>query len=301
MVGVHRVRIVLHGIRLAAVVVERAEEARKLAHLIVAEVVGRDALGRAELHIGVIRAQRRPVVVGAEIDVLRPVGHHHVVQGDRFYILPHSRQNILLGLRLVAAGYVAEQLIRQRDAAGQGDGHGVHLAHAAETVRHGVDRGLVLLRQRAHIVVHFISGAAHHIHAAGLIGLVAGGDHIGGRRLRGGHAGLILAALIGIRVVGIARCVLLVAALGAVAGILSVRLGDGRRIGVLVRGLLAAEHIGADGQYRHHQRRRRDQQQHGAAGASAPPLIPGAHPTNSLMTALAVSVSLVTHSTTQVP
>ena len=91
MVGVHRVRIVLHGIRLAAVVVERAEEARKLAHLIVAEVVGRDALGRAELHIGVIRAQRRPVVVGAEIDVLRPVGHHHVVQGDRFYILPHSR------------------------------------------------------------------------------------------------------------------------------------------------------------------------------------------------------------------
>ena len=62
---------------------------------------------------------------------------------------------------------------------------------AAEAVRHGVDRGLVLLRQRAHIVVHLISGIAHNVYAAGLIGRGVGGDNIGCCRLRGGHGGLI--------------------------------------------------------------------------------------------------------------
>ena len=107
MIGVHRIRVIRHGLRLAAVVVERAQKARVLAHLIVAEVVGCNALDIAELYIGVIGAQRRPVVVGAEIDVLRPMGVQRVMQGHRFYILPHSRQNILFGLCLIAAGYVA--------------------------------------------------------------------------------------------------------------------------------------------------------------------------------------------------
>ena len=153
--------------------------------------MGCNALDIAELYIGVIGAQRRPVVVGAEIDVLRPMGVQRVMQGHRFYILPHSRQNILFGLCLIAAGYVAEQAVRQGNAAGQGDRHGVDIADAAEAVRHGVDRGLVLLRQGAHIVVHLISGIAHDVYAAGLIRRGVSGDHIGGCRLRGGHGGLI--------------------------------------------------------------------------------------------------------------
>ena len=300
MIGVHRIRIIRHGLRLAAVVVEGAQKARVLAHLIVAEVVGRNALDIAELYIGVIGAQRRPMVVGTEIDVLRPMGVQRVMQGHRFYILSHSRQNILFGLCLIAAGYVAEQAVRQGNAAGQGDRHGVDIADAAEAVRHGVDRGLVLLRQGAYIVVHLISGIAHNVYAAGLIGRGVSGDHIGGCRLRGGHGGLI----------GVPALTTLLIALRVLRGIvrvagpvrLAVRgLGDGRAVCILVRRLFTAEYIGEDSQHRHHQRRGGDQKQQRAASAPLPPFIARTHPTYSLMTALAVSVSEVTHSTTQVP
>ena len=307
MIGVHRVRVVLHGVRLSAVVVERAEKAVVLADLIVAEGVGRDTLGIAELHIGVVRAQRRPVVVGAEVDILRPVGHQRVVQGYRLYILPHSRQNILLRLCLVAAGDVTVQAVRQGDAAGQGDSHGVHIADAAETVRHTVDHALVLLRQRAYIVVHLVPGAAHDVYAAGLIGLVAGGDDTGAGRLGGGHRGLaalragLAVVLVGVNVVLIASTFVFVAVHTGLRGIFIARLGDGRVVRRGVRGLFSVEYIGKNGQDRYHQRRRRDQQQNGSATAVTPFFVSWAHPTYSLITALAVSVSAVTHSTTQVP
>ena len=73
-----------------------------------------------------------------------------------------------------------------------------------------------------------------------------------------------------------------------------------------VGGFVLLEHIRKDSQRSQHQRRRHDQQQdrrHGTSAAAIVPsaVSPAAHFTYSLMTLRAVSVSELTHSTTQVP
>ena len=269
--------------------------------------MGRNALGVAELHIGVVRAQRRPVVVGAEIYVLRPVAHQRVIQGHRLYILPHSRQNILLRLLLVAAGYVVVQCVRQRNAAGEGNRHHVHVGHALQSVRHAVHHRLIVRGDALHIVVHLVSGVAHHIHAAGLIGLGVGGDGIGAGGLRGGHGRggrhrhrvAVLPVLAGLGTVLAAVAVRILVAVGG--GLLPLRrLVDHNVVPRRIRCFLPIEQVGEYGEHGDHQSGGGDQQQYGSASA-LPPFIARTHPTYSLMTALAVAVSLVTHSTTQVP
>ena len=299
----HHVGVVLHGVGLPAVVVERTQEPVVLADLILRQRVGRHALGAAELAVGVVRAQPRPVVVGAEIDILPAVRHHHIVEGYRFHILPHSGQNILLRLSLIAARNIAVQRVRQRDAAGQRHRQRVHRAGAGQLLGHGGHDLAVVLGQAVHIVVHLKAGIPHDIHAAGLVGRGVGGDGI--QRLA---AGLTAAV---IRLLGIAAglAVLPVGAAGGLLGIVwLLRIVGLDHCGAVrpVGGFVLLEHIRKDSQRPQHQRRRHDQQQdrrHGTSAAAIVPsaVSPAAHFTYSLMTLRAVSVSELTHSTTQVP
>ena len=155
--------------------------------------MGRHALGAAELAVGVVRAQPRPVVVGAEIDILPAVRHHHIVKGHRFHILPHSGQNILLRLSLIAARNIAVQRIRQRDAAGQRHRQRVHRADAGQLIGYGGHDLAVVLGQAVHIVVHLKAGIPHDIHAAGLVGRGVGGDGI--QRLAAGLTAAVIRLL----------------------------------------------------------------------------------------------------------
>ena len=295
MVRRHRIGVVLHGVGLSAVVVERAEEAVVLADLILRQAVGRDALGGAELHIGVVGAQPRPVVVGAEVDILAAMGHQRIVERYRLYIVPHGGQNILLRLSLIAAGDVAVQRVRQRDAAGQRHSHGVHGADTGELVSHGCHDIRIVLGQTVHVVVHLEAGIAHHIHAAGLVGCGVGGDGV--QRLIAG------------RLLGVVRLLTVLPALSvrAVVGLLPVVRLRYDRVIRRRRRLIFFEYVRKNSQSAQHQRRQHDHQQQGgqrtaAAAIAAAAICPArAHFTYSLMMPRAVSASEVTHSTTQVP
>ena len=87
--------------------------------------MGCDALGLAELAVGIVGTQGCPVVVGAEIDVLTAVLHQRLIERDRVDIRPHQGVHALLGGLLVSEDVLSRHIIRQSHRGGQGDGDGI--------------------------------------------------------------------------------------------------------------------------------------------------------------------------------
>ena len=225
------------------------------------------------------------------------MGHQRIVERYRLYIVPHGGQNILLRLGLVAAGDVAVQRVRQGDAAGQRHRQRIHRADAGQLIGHGCHDVRVALGQAVHIVVHFKAAAAHHIHAAGLVGRGVGGDGIH-RLIAGGLLDIVRRGIAGLSVSA-------VRGLGVIRRLGVVRLRH-RGIIRLVGRRVLLEDVRKNGQCAQHQCRQHDHQQQArqrtaAAAIAAAAVSLAAHLTYSLMTLRAVSVSEVTHSTTQVP
>ena len=255
-IGHHLVGIGCHFGVLVGVPVEGAQEAVILVHGIAAEGRGSDALGLAELLVGVVRTGCRPVVVGAEIDILGAVGHQRVIQRHGLHVAVHIADDLLLGVLLVGENILAVQLVRQADAGAEGDRQHIHGGLARQRVGHGIHVVGVLLGGAVHIGVHLVSGVAHPVHSVILLLVALQLDLL----VCGGGVVRRVCAVGGVGIVSIAG-------LGVVSGC------NGRRIRVVIGGLLVLAQIDNDqhhGGDSHHQRDQQHQGRHAPAASSVP-------------------------------
>ena len=256
MIGHHLVGIGGHFGVLVGIPVEGAQEAVILVHGVAAEGRGSDALGLAELLVGVVRAGGRPVVVGAEVDILGAVRHQRVIQRHGLHVAVHIADDLLLGVLLVSEDILAVQLVRQADAGAERDRQHIHGGLTRQRVSHGVHVVGVLFGGAVHVGVHLVSGIAHPVHGVILLLFALQLDLL----VCGGNVVRRVVAVGGVGVVGIAG-------LGVVSGC------NGGRIRVVIGGLLVLaqidddQHHGGDG---HHQRDQQHQGRHAPAVSSVP-------------------------------
>ena len=251
MIGHHRVGIGAHVGIVVGITVESAQEAVVLVNGVALQRLGGDALGLAELLIGVIGAGACPVMVRAEIDILGAVGQQRVIQRHGLHIAVHIADDLLLGLLLVAEHILAVQLVRQTDAGAEGDGQHVYVGLARQLVRHSVHVVGVLLRGTVHIAVHLIAGVAHPVYGIVLLLIALELDPLicgGGIRRRIGSVGIVCAV---------------VAVVGAVGCRGSIGIVSRRRF--VLHQIDDDQHHGGDG---HHQRDQQHQRRNATAAAS---------------------------------
>ena len=207
MIGHHLVGIGAHGGVVVGITVESAQEAVVLVNGVALQRLGGDALGLAELFIGVVGAGACPVMVRAEIDILGAVGQQRVIQRHGLHIAVHIADDLLLGFLLVAEHILAVQLVRQADTGAEGDGQHIHVSLACQLVRHSVHVVGVLFGGAVHIAVHLIAGVAHPVYGVILLLIALELDPLicgGGIRRR---VGIVCAAVAVVGAVGCRGCI----------------------------------------------------------------------------------------------
>ena len=285
MIGNNLVRVGAHGGVLVGIPVEGAQETVIFIGGIAAQRLRLDALGLAELLIGVIGAGGRPVVVGTEIDILRPVCQQRVIQRHRFHIGVHVADDLLLGVPLVGEHAVAVQCVRQAHTGAEGHGQHIDAGLARQIVRHSVDIIGILLGGAVHVAVHLIPGVAHPVHSLVLLLVTLQLDLlIGGRR--------IVVRRVGIRRIAVTAAV-------AVGGRRDLLLTVRRRILLVGRRILLFSQIDDDQHHSGHSHHQRNEQHQGRGAATAASV--AVHFVKPSTTEAAAAASSLTHSTTSVP
>ena len=144
--------------------VVRPEEPVKAHGLLVCQVDGLDAHLLAQRLVDVVGTELRPVVVGAEVDVLV----HVIADGRPGVDRPHrglveavevGDRLLLVGTAQLGKGLVVEH---RRVVGGE---HRVHLGLTGERLRAGVDRARVALHRLLAEVVDAVGGPVVHVKA----------------------------------------------------------------------------------------------------------------------------------------
>ena len=147
---------------LAAYAPGGAEEPGELDLPAVGELYAADALGAAEGAVRVISAERRPMVIGAEIDELVPVQEQIVTAGDLLHVGAHVGEGGLYpALGIDVAGDLRGDVVREYHAELRGDYERIDLRFAREGVGGVIDELGVLARRGIDVEALLIRAVVH--------------------------------------------------------------------------------------------------------------------------------------------
>ena len=125
LVGDDGIRVSRQSRGLVAAGIHGAQEVVKGQGVEAAQIMGRNPLYLAEVTVGVVGAQRRPMVVGAEIQVFILVAAEGV-KGVYLKDSPiHPREQVVNGLVFMAPVHLIQHFIGKVDAVGQGGQNGI--------------------------------------------------------------------------------------------------------------------------------------------------------------------------------